>query len=247
MNTPIVLMILVIAVVIAGLVFLVRGRRRPRQGLPAGVPVRYTSHARDRMRERGVSAAQVEAVLADPARHIPDLRENSIRLERDFDDRILKVWVVAPWPATRESVVKSTAWKYLATLTVPPAMVGRVIGAGGATIQQIRDEAGANIAVSRDGTIRISAGDPSSLDAARLRILAIAEGPTSPRPGSTSSRRGGENMAKHSTGGNPGKSGSNSRGVSSARLHQKSGSSNAFGGCTKLSNPDGTFRMRKST
>lgn len=43
-----------------------------------------------------------------------------------------------------------------------------------------------------------------------------------------------------------GKSASSSGGVSSARLHQKSGSSNAFGGYTKVKNSDGTFQMRKS-
>ena len=35
-------------------------------------------------------------------------------------------------------------------------------------------------------------------------------------------------------------------GVSAARLHQKSGASNTFGGYTKVSNNDGTFRMRKT-
>lgn len=43
-----------------------------------------------------------------------------------------------------------------------------------------------------------------------------------------------------------GKKGSSSGGVSPARLHQKSGTSNAFGGYKKVSNTDGTFRMRKS-
>ena len=37
-----------------------------------------------------------------------------------------------------------------------------------------------------------------------------------------------------------------SSGVSAARLHQKSGASNTFGGYTKVSNSDGTFRMRKT-
>jgi len=37
-----------------------------------------------------------------------------------------------------------------------------------------------------------------------------------------------------------------SSGVSSARLHQKTGSSNAFGGYTKTRSNDGTFRMRKT-
>ena len=50
-------------------------------------------------------------------------------------------------------------------------------------------------------------------------------------------------MAKNSY---TGKSGSNSGGVSSARLHQKSGPSNAFGGYIKVNNNDGIFRMRKT-
>lgn len=37
------------------------------------------------------------------------------------------------------------------------------------------------------------------------------------------------------------------KGVSSARLHQKSGSANAYGGYTKVHNPSGSFRMRPSS
>lgn len=40
---------------------------------------------------------------------------------------------------------------------------------------------------------------------------------------------------------------SNWRDVSSARLHQRSGASNAFGGYVKVSNSDGTFRMRRTS
>lgn len=43
-----------------------------------------------------------------------------------------------------------------------------------------------------------------------------------------------------------GKSGSSAGGVSSARLHQKSGPNNAFGGYTKVNKGDGSFRMRPS-
>jgi hypothetical protein len=42
------------------------------------------------------------------------------------------------------------------------------------------------------------------------------------------------------------RSGSTSGGVSSARLHQKSGAANAFGGYTKVAKSNGTFTMRKS-
>ena len=40
--------------------------------------------------------------------------------------------------------------------------------------------------------------------------------------------------------------GGSSRGVSSARLQQKSGSSHAFGGYAKVNHGGGTFRMRPS-
>lgn len=53
-------------------------------------------------------------------------------------------------------------------------------------------------------------------------------------------------MAKYSYSGRSGSLGSNAGGVSSARLHQRSGSSNAFGGYAKIANNDGTYRMRKS-
>jgi hypothetical protein len=36
------------------------------------------------------------------------------------------------------------------------------------------------------------------------------------------------------------------RGVSDARLHQKSGSSNSFGGYTKVNHGNGTFSMKKA-
>ena len=47
-------------------------------------------------------------------------------------------------------------------------------------------------------------------------------------------------MTKRSMGG----SGSSQKPVSSARLHQKSGSSNAFGGYTKVNKGGGEVRMR---
>lgn len=54
-------------------------------------------------------------------------------------------------------------------------------------------------------------------------------------------------MAKYrSSGGSSNSYRTSARGVSSARLHQKSGSSNAFGGYAKINNGNGNFRMRKS-
>ena len=69
----------------------------------------------------------------------------------------------------------------------------------------------------------------------------------------TTPQRGGDTMKKSSYGGfrrsgsySTGKTRAASSGVSAARLHQKSGASNTFGGYTKVSNNDGTFRMRKT-
>jgi hypothetical protein len=52
--------------------------------------------------------------------------------------------------------------------------------------------------------------------------------------------------SKSYSGKNYGSSGSSSRRVSSARLHQKSGSGNSFGGYTKVKQGDGAFKMRKT-
>lgn len=53
-------------------------------------------------------------------------------------------------------------------------------------------------------------------------------------------------MAKKSNGGSYSRRGSSSKGISSARLNQKSGSSNSFGGYTKVNQGNGNFTMRKS-
>jgi hypothetical protein len=55
----------------------------------------------------------------------------------------------------------------------------------------------------------------------------------------------GENMAKNQANSN-GKSVSTPRPVSPARLHQPTGSSNAFGGYIKVNHNNGIFSMRKT-
>lgn len=52
-------------------------------------------------------------------------------------------------------------------------------------------------------------------------------------------------MPKYSSRGRNSLSG-HSAGVSSARLHQKSGARSAFGGYTKINNGSGTFIMKKT-
>lgn len=142
--------------------------------LPAGAEVRWTTHARERMSQRGVSIDNVRAVVTRPERAVADAAEGSVRLERDLGGRTLKVWVVAPWPPEREAVVKSTAWAdYTGEVTVPRASLGRVIGKGGATIRGIRSAHDARIV--QDGTtFRISADDADSVRRAQQSIRRTA-------------------------------------------------------------------------
>lgn len=142
--------------------------------LPAGTEVRWTTHARERMSQRGVSSDNVRAVVTRPERAVADAAEGSVRLERDLGGRTLKVWVVAPWPPEREAVVKSTAWAdYTGEVTVPRASLGRVIGKGGATIRGIRSAHDARIV--QDGTtFRISADDADSVRRAQQSIRRAA-------------------------------------------------------------------------
>lgn len=52
--------------------------------------------------------------------------------------------------------------------------------------------------------------------------------------------------SSRSSSGGRAKSGSSARTTSAARLHQKSGSSNSFGGYTKVNHNNGTFSMRRT-
>ncbi len=131
-------------------------------------------HAKERMQQRGVAAEQVKSVLDRPRSQERNPLENSVRLERDFEGRVLKVWVAEPWPPTYEAVIKSTAWHYCMTIKVPVKKKGLLIGKGGRTVQAIRASTGARVEVHEDGTVRISADDSQTVETARQRIVAIA-------------------------------------------------------------------------
>jgi hypothetical protein len=129
------------------------------------------------MRERSITKDQVESALRAPDRREQDLEERSVRFEKDFDGRVLKVWVAAePWPPSDTVVIKSTAWKYVDTFEIPADTIGRVIGRNGTTIQQVRNTTGAQIAV-RDVLVQISAGDRRSVERARQMIDEITRKP----------------------------------------------------------------------
>ena len=70
----------------------------------------YTSHARARMAQRVISEEQVELVLDKAENWHDDPDEQSVRLIKHIGGRLLKVWVVAPWPQGDRAVVKSVAW-----------------------------------------------------------------------------------------------------------------------------------------
>lgn len=53
-------------------------------------------------------------------------------------------------------------------------------------------------------------------------------------------------MAKNSSRGGDSKGSSSPKAVSATRLHQKSGSSNSFGGYTKVNKGHGKFIMKKT-
>lgn len=86
-----------------GLLLVLRARRRR-------LPLRWTRHIEQRMRQRRIARADVERVVANPARVTRDRRERSVRLDGSVRGRPLKVWVAEPWPPRREIVLKSAAW-----------------------------------------------------------------------------------------------------------------------------------------
>jgi len=163
----------VAVILLAGFLYAAIKSKLRKPGLPEGVSLRYTQHARERMQQRGVTAEQVKSVLDRPHRQEKDPLENSVRLERAFERRVLKVWVAEPWPPTSEAVIKSTAWHYCMTVKIPVTKKGLLIGKGGRTIQAIRASTGARVEVHEDGTVRISAEDSQTVETARQRIVAI--------------------------------------------------------------------------
>lgn len=169
------LVVVAIAAVVAAVVIGVRLGRRPTR--PAQAPIRFTTHAEERMQQRGISRAQIETVIASPQRQQRDPAENSYRLERDFGNRVLKVWVVEPWPARDEIVVKSTAWKFHFELRIAKSQVGRVVGANGSNIRQLELQTQAKIGVDRDGSVRITSGEEAHGLDAKARIERLASAP----------------------------------------------------------------------
>jgi predicted RNA-binding protein YlqC (UPF0109 family) len=176
----------IVAVVIAvGIVLLaVAFRRTARQR----IPIRFTPHAAERMAERNVRDDDVRKALARPSRVLAttyvdrgnastdvsssDREErDSLRIEKDFRGRMLKVWVPTDWRSSRPIVVKSVAWLYRATLRVSPGRVGVIIGRGGETIKNLQQVYDVRVHVERlSGVVRIAGDDKDAVNRARRRV-----------------------------------------------------------------------------
>ncbi len=162
--------LLTVAMVVVWIVWALRTARRPRWGEPV-----FTRHARERMTQRNISTKQVAAVLRNPQLVKRDAVQNSFVLHREVNGRTLKVMVAETWPPTSSPpVIKTTAWgDASATFTIPPGQRGRVIGVGGSTVQGIQRSTGTRISVRPDRTVRITAPDQESVEAAKRAIEAI--------------------------------------------------------------------------
>ncbi|MGC5078267.1 KH domain-containing protein [Agrococcus sp. DT81.2] len=157
-------------VILGGLAaLLLRGRPKPRS-----LPIVYTAHARDRMSQRRVNETQVERVVAAPQRTKYDPDEDSFRLERDIGAETLKVWVVAPWPAKEQVVIKSVAWHSSIHFSIAPDAIGRVVGRSGERIQAIEHRTRTRVSIDGGGSVRITSGSRSDAEAARSEIEAAA-------------------------------------------------------------------------
>jgi polyribonucleotide nucleotidyltransferase len=62
-------------------------------------------------------------------------------------------------------------------ITIPTDKIREVIGSGGSVIRSIVEESGAKIDISDDGTVKIAATTPKSIQAALDRIRSIASEP----------------------------------------------------------------------
>ena len=183
-----------VGVVVVGVVVwsLVRRSRVARPPRPAGERLRFTPHASDRMSQRHVSQADVGQAVARPDRVVATRyldradhgdrvwswehgMRDSVRLEKDFAGRTLKVWVPTDWKTASVIAIKSVAWQYNARVKVPVSRIGSVIGRGGETIRGIERDYGVRVTVDRrTGSTTIAGDDEKKVAAARRTIGKLA-------------------------------------------------------------------------
>ncbi len=71
----------------------------------------FTSHAINRMLERGVTASQIQLVIESPDNFRPGQPGTTV-LSKSFDrGRILKVFVAGDFPVDVPTIIVTVAWK----------------------------------------------------------------------------------------------------------------------------------------
>lgn len=134
----------------------------------------YTNHVRERMRQRGVTQAEIELVLGSPMRQTACVADHSVRFERQISGRVLKVWVVDDYVDANRMVIKTTAWNDFSELVqVPADKMGLIIGRKGATINHLRNEFGVRITAEGPAAWRITSENGDNVRVAAQAVRTI--------------------------------------------------------------------------
>lgn len=168
--------LILLAIVLAAIAALgllsVLAQRRPHA--PHSVRHNYTAHAHERMQQRGVTADEVEHVLVAPSRSIPCPSQDSVRLEREINGRVVKVFVVAPWQVGEPATIKTVACNIHQAIPVPEGSIGRLIGHQGATIRGIETSTNTRLHVDRaKSLVHVSADDLGAMRAAIKEVNTV--------------------------------------------------------------------------
>jgi hypothetical protein len=71
----------------------------------------FTSHAINRMLERGVTASQIQNVVDSPDIFRPGQPGTTVLSKRFENERILKVFVAGGFPVDVPTIIVTVAWK----------------------------------------------------------------------------------------------------------------------------------------
>ncbi len=71
----------------------------------------FTSHAINRMLERGVTASQIQLVIDAPDNFRPGQPGTTVLSKRLENARILKVFVAGDFPVNVPTIIVTVAWK----------------------------------------------------------------------------------------------------------------------------------------
>ncbi len=119
--------------------------------------------------QKGITGIQLDMKITGINEKI--IRE-TLAQARDARIELLKTMLTAI-PRPRGDI--SAFAPRLTQTKIDPEKIGLLIGPGGKTIRAIQDDTGAQIDISDDGTVVVSAKDGSSAEAALARIEALTE------------------------------------------------------------------------